>query len=90
MKIREEFQLKTVGNQYLVTQKRNDSKKLLFALNETGAFLWKGISEGKTKEELVQMLCEEYEAGPGEEDVISSDVNDFLEQLRRVDALEEA
>ena len=71
----------------MATQK--EKTKILFALNETGAFLWSELLAGAEEEKLVNKLCAEYEALPEEVEMIREDVADFLEQLRGVDAVEE-
>ncbi|MBP5281882.1 MAG: PqqD family protein [Lachnospiraceae bacterium] len=88
MKIKNAYQLKTIGENHLVTRRVNGKESILFALNESGAMLWDGICEGLDEEGLTQMLCEEYEAQSDEEALIRGDVLEFVEQLRRVDALE--
>lgn len=89
MKIREAYELKQIGDHYLVTRKTGERPAILFALNETGAFLWKELARGKTEAQMTESLCGEYEAGPEEEAMIRRDVADFLEQLRGVGALVE-
>lgn len=89
MKIKGNFRLKTIGGTYLVTRRENDKENILFALNETGAFLWNGIQEGLGEEKLAEKLCAEYEAEADEVELIRGDVKEFLAQLRNAGALEE-
>ena len=86
MKIAEGYELKQIGEHYLVMQ---ESDRILFALNETGAFLWKGVQSGQSKEELRESLCREYEADPEDEPMITQDVEEFLGQLLERGVLEE-
>ena len=86
MKIAEGYELKQMGEHYLVMQ---ENEKFLFALNETGAFLWKGVQSGLSKEELRESLCREYEADPEDMPMIAQDVEEFLAQLSQRGVLEE-
>lgn len=88
MRISKGFELKSIGNQFVVAR-AGESGNIVFALNETGAFLWKGIEEGLTEEELCKKLCVEYEAEPSEEAQIGEDVEEFLSQLKTLGVLEE-
>jgi hypothetical protein len=87
MKINEGYQLKSMGGHSVVTS-GEQGDTILFALNETGAFLWKGIQEGLSKEELKKKLCLEYEADPEEEELIANDVEEFLLQLKTMGVLD--
>ena len=86
MKINESFELRKIGEHYVVAR-RGEKESILFALNETGALLWEGIVEGKSKTELHKKLCQEYEAVPEEEEMILEDVEEFLEQLEKLAVL---
>jgi len=88
MKISKEFELKSIGNHFVVAR-AGESGSIVFALNETGAFLWKGIEEGLSEEGLCRKLCVEYEAEPSEEAQIMEDVDEFLSQLKAFGVLEE-
>ena len=68
---------------------RLSKDELWTPMNETGAFLWEGIEEGLTEEELCKKLCVEYEAEPSEEAQIGEDVEEFLSQLKTLGVLEE-
>ena len=54
--------------------------------NDTAGFILYRLSEEITLEELVQAVADEYDA---DLDVISRDVEDFLNRLRSMNALEE-
>ncbi len=47
-------------------------------LNESAAFLWDQLQEGKTKEELVRALTEEYDV---DEDAAGRDIDKSLDLL---------
>ena len=91
MGIKEGYERRDMGRHSMVVRagKAGEKAEILFALNETGAYLWDGIAGGKTAEELRGELMQEYEAGPEEEEMIGRDILDFLDQLRSMGALEE-
>ena len=47
-------------------------------MNETAAFLWKQLQEGRTEDELFQSLIETYDI---DEDTARRDLDDCLEML---------
>lgn len=90
MKIKKGFERKQIGRHDMVCRTKEDGKlDLWFALNETGGFLWDGLMEGKGEDVLVRELMKEYEASPEEADMIRNDVEDFIDQLRKVGVLED-
>lgn len=91
MKITEGYQKKSIGHHSMVvrTGMQGEEPQILFALNETGTYLWEGIEQGKTFDALLEELMKEYEAGPEEKEMIARDILDFLDQLRMMGALEE-
>ncbi|ADU96902.1 HPr-rel-A system PqqD family peptide chaperone [Thermovibrio ammonificans] len=50
-----------------------------FTVNQTGLFIIKLLKEGKSEEEIVQALTEEFDVSPEE---ARRDLVDFIEQLR--------
>ncbi|MBQ6015606.1 MAG: PqqD family protein [Bacteroidales bacterium] len=83
MKIKDGFTLRTMLGENIVVGEGlaqvNFNK--LITLNETAAFLWKEVS-GKefTKEDLVQLLLDNYEV---EEERASADVDKLLDTWRQ-------
>lgn len=83
MKIKDGFTLRTMLGENIVVGEGlaqvNFNK--LITLNETAAFLWKEVS-GKefTKEDLVQLLLDNYEV---EEEHASADVDKLLDTWRQ-------
>ncbi len=53
-------------------------KGTYFLLKETGAVIWKAISEHKNKKEIVTMLLQKYDV---DYDVVLGDVNKYIETL---------
>lgn len=91
MKIRDGYERKVMGRHSMVVKNGASGEKpeILFALNETGAYLWDGIAKGRNSEELLRELMQEYEAGPEVEELIRGDIRDFMEQLQAMGAMEE-
>lgn len=90
MRIKEGHRLEQIGEHYVITKMEGeDRRSILFALNETGAFLWNGLCRGMTQEEMIQAICAEYEALPEEEEEMRQDVEAFLKQLKGKEVLEE-
>lgn len=56
----------------------------MITLNETGAFLWKQLSEEVEREELIARLTAEYDVTPTQ---AADDVDAFLQKLRDNDFL---
>lgn len=53
--------------------------------NESGAFLWRALADGATREELVAGLLARYDIGP---ERARADVERFVEELERHRLLE--
>ena len=51
----------------------------MITVNETGAFLWKILTKGSTKEELLHAMLEEYEVSAKEAE---ADIDEFLQLLQ--------
>lgn len=51
----------------------------IFAITESGKFLWENIVNGAEEKELVSLLVKEYGI---DSDTASGDVDEFLEMLR--------
>lgn len=86
MKIKEGFILRKVGTQYVVaaTGKASENFNGMMRLNESGAFAFRLLQEGVTKEELVNRIVAEYDVS---EETARADVNRFLTRLQEADAL---
>lgn len=82
MKVKEGFILKKMGNQAVVVSVGSASKIFngMIKLNESGELMWNKLTQGATKEELVEAILEEYDIT---EDIASSDVDRFIETLKK-------
>ena len=58
----------------------------IMSLNETGAFLWRLLEKGTDEKELTDSIVHEYDVN---NEIASSDVAAFLDELRKKDLIEE-
>ena len=82
MRIKKDFTIQKVGNSYIAVAVGETSKTFhgMVRLNETGAFLWKKMSEGDvTVDELVDALLSEYEV---DRETAAHDVEQLVAQFR--------
>lgn len=87
MKISEDYIIRQIAGEYIVVPTGKAAVKLngLINLNETGAFLWKLLQEGASKEELLSGLLSEYDA---DEETAKADLEEFLDRLSAEGILE--
>lgn len=87
MRVKDGFILRRVGIQYVVaaTGKASENFNGMMRLNESGAFAFRLLQEGITKDELVRRIVAEYDVG---EEAARRDVENFLAALDEANALE--
>ncbi len=80
MKIKDGFILRQVAGNYIVIAVGDEAVDFngMITVNETGAFLWKILSGGATKEEMLEKLMSEYDVN---EETAKKDITDFLVKL---------
>ena len=88
MKIKEGFMLREVAGSYVVVAvgKRSEQFNGMVNMNETGAFLWKLVEKGASREELLDGLLQAYEVEP---EKAAQDVDKFISILQKNDFTEE-
>ncbi len=86
MKIKSGFILKEIAGEHVLMFLDSSLKNKVITLNETGAFIFRLISEGKEKEDITKALLSEYEIDEGQ---ASSDVENFINALSALGALED-
>ena len=88
MKIKEGFVLRKVGKEQVIVAIGPAAMILngLIKLNTSGVFLWKMLSKGVTKEEMVTALQKQYDITGAQ---AAHDVEVFVETLRKTGCLEE-
>lgn len=89
MKIKDGFILRSVSDAYVVVPLGEAAKTFngMITLNETGAFLWKKLSESDVDEKsLVDSLLNEYDVS---RELAQKDVSAFVARLRDAQLLNE-
>ena len=86
MKIKSGFILKEIAGENVLIFLTPELKNKVITLNDSGALLFKLISEGKSEKELVDAILEEYDT---DEATASSDVKKFIDSLLSIGALED-
>lgn len=79
MKIKQGLVLREVAGSYVIVDLGGELNfKGMLTLNETGAFIWRLLMQGKTQTEIAALLTEEYEIT---QDAALTDVNTFIEKM---------
>lgn len=88
MRTKKGFMLRTVANRNIVISIGKASLEFngLITLNETGAFIWKKLSNGCTYDELLNAVLDEYEV---DEATAKQGIDDFLKIARNADLIDE-
>ncbi|MBQ7172572.1 MAG: PqqD family protein [Clostridia bacterium] len=82
MKINKDFTIQKVGSSFVAVPVGETSKNFhgMVRLNETGAFLWKKLTEAdQTEDSLVAALLEEYDVS---EELARKDVQTLVHALQ--------
>lgn len=88
MKIKKNFILQEVANEYLVVPIAEEADRLngIIRLNETGAFLWNCLETGVNDTiEIEELLLQKYDI---EQNRAHKDVSSFVERLSFLGCLE--
>ena len=87
MKLNENYILKTVAGMPVVVPVGDAVNNIrgMITLNGPAEVIWKGLEEGKTYDEIIDIIKGEYDAP---EDVIKADTDAFLEKLKNYKILE--
>ena len=88
MKLNPDFQIQKIAGMWMLfpTNEMTRTYNAMLKLNAVGAFLWQGLSEGKTIEQLADMLVEEY--GVNRPRAVA-DIGVFVEKLRQNGCIED-
>lgn len=88
MKIKDGYLLRTVAGSNVVVPIGEGAIDFsgVITLNEVGAFLWRALEEGASKEELVKKLTAEYEV---DDATASADTDAFVARLREASLLDD-
>jgi len=86
MKLKPEYLIQDIENTQYMVSIGNGVTKQIIRNNKTAAFIVNQLQEDTTVEKIVDAMCAKYDA-PRE--VIAADVEEILNILRKVNALEE-
>lgn len=81
MKIKEGYVIREVAGSYVVVPLGDTqvSFKGIMTLNGVGAFIWRMLENGATKEELLEAVLNEYDV---DAETASKDIDRYLIRLR--------
>lgn len=82
MKINGEFMVREVVGEYILVPVGDTALRFngIISLNEVSASIWKGLQEGKNKEQLLDAILEEFDVLP---EVADADLEEFLQLLQK-------
>ena len=86
MKLKPEYLIQDIENTQYMVSIGNGATSRIIRNNKTAAFIVNLLQEETTPEKIVDAMCAKYDA-PRE--VIAADVEEILNTLRKVNALEE-
>lgn len=88
MKIKKGFTVRNIAGSDIVVPVGNAEKIFngMITLNESGAFFWNALLKDTTVDEVVKKVTSEYDV---DEERAKADVENFIEQLRENNLIEE-
>lgn len=88
MKLKNEMLLREVAGEIIAIPVGKTALNFngMICLNEVSAEIWKGLQEEQSKEEILERILQEFEVSREE---AAADLEEFLQQLRQNDLLEE-
>ena len=88
MKIKDGYIIREVAGSNIVVPIGDEQMSFsgIMALNPVGAFIWKLLEKGATKDELVDAVLKEYEI---DRDTASSDIDKYIAKLREKNIIED-
>ncbi len=87
MKIKSGYIIREISDNYVVvpTGQATVDFNGMITLNETGAFLWKQLTEEKTLDQLAEDFMKEYDV---DEVTAKKDIVEFVERLKDADLID--
>ena len=88
MKINDSFILKEVAGNYVVIPVDDDVLDFngVITVNEVGAIIWKGIEDGKSKKDIIDLIMKEYDI---DEATVTKDIDEFVSNLAQKNIITE-
>lgn len=86
MRVKSGYILREVAGNYIVVAVGKEAVDFngLITTNETGAFLWRKLSDNISEEELISAMLEEYEV---DAETAASDISSFVLKLKEAELL---
>ena len=86
MKLKSDYITQTIDNTQFLVPIGGESFQGIVRSNKTAAFIVDCLKEETTEEAIIEAMCKKYDAP---RNVITSDVKQILNTLRRINALDE-
>lgn len=88
MRIKDGFMLRQFGDSYIVVAVGEGSEDFnkLITINEVGAFIYKFLSEDRTRDEVVNAMLEKYDVS---EEIAVRDCDAYITNLKTAGLLDE-
>lgn len=88
MRIKEDLMLRNIQGEWVVIPMGERLLEFngIMKLNESGAFIWEQMKEGKPKEMIKKRMLEEYEV---DEKTLDLKLDEFIDTLKEANILEE-
>lgn len=82
MGLNKNYILKKVGKDYSIIPIKENNVEFteIFNINSTGVLIYQNLEKGKNKEEILEILCNTYNAS---KETISKDLDDFINELKK-------
>lgn len=89
MKLKDGFMLREIAGQWIVVPigARVVEFNGIITLNETGAFIWKCLEEGKSKSDALESMLKEYDIDQATAQI---DMEEFIESMKENNLFAEA
>ncbi|MCD8153914.1 MAG: PqqD family protein [Clostridiales bacterium] len=84
MRVKEGFVIRKVAGKYVAVATGQASREFhgMVKLNETGKIIWEGLADGRTIDEIVDVLVERYDVKSDEERTcITDDVQEMIKEM---------
>ena len=88
MRIKDGYIIREVAGSNIVVPVGDEQVSFggIMTLNPVGAFVWKKLENGATKQELVEAVLSEYEV---DRQTASADIDRYIEKLRQKNIIED-
>ena len=89
MKVSKDFILREIADECMLVPTGSAAARFngLITLNELGAFIFRTLEQEHSRESLLNKILDAYDVDP---ETAGADLDAFLQQLRELDALQEA